>query len=154
MQETWRHPELRPIVRREFDRQVSTISRRATADVDGDVEDRPARDPDELSLGARRFLLVEAANGSLRWGYRMIVLHQRHLACMRAEKVAPERLREEPARIAEASRDNEKRSKDSKPREIHLQRLMGRTGAGQRQPEGDPRAASGAPVLDAVTRNV
>ncbi len=57
-----RHPKLTPIGGGEFDSDVFSKSRRRAPDVDGDVENAPARDPHQFALRARHRLKVQPPN--------------------------------------------------------------------------------------------
>ncbi|MNY82912.1 hypothetical protein D3C86_2253020 [compost metagenome] len=60
MGEAGRHQELLPVLGRKLDRDMLAEARRRDADVDGDIEDAPARDPDELVLREGRRLEMQA----------------------------------------------------------------------------------------------
>ena len=58
--ETWRQPELKMVLRPEFYTDPAAECRASSANVDCDVENAARYDPDQLSLGPRRQLIVQA----------------------------------------------------------------------------------------------
>ena len=75
--------------------------RRAAAQVDGDVEHFAAQAVDELFLGLRRMLEVQAAHAAALRGVRVVDLRHRPAPAGLAQFVGAEDAREEAARVAD-----------------------------------------------------
>ena len=76
VRKTLRHQDLVPLLRRNLERQPGAERRRAFPNVDRDVEDRAADDPDQLVLGKGRQLVVKPAKHAGRSRQGMIVLDE------------------------------------------------------------------------------
>ena len=76
VREADRHEELRPVLGRNLGGDVAAEGRRAAPQIDRDVEDAPARHPDQLGLGVRRGLEMQAADRARLRRARMIVLDE------------------------------------------------------------------------------
>ena len=74
--EAFRYEDLVPVGSAEHRRDMTTETRGTRADVDGDVEDRPPRNAQELGLGKRRNLEVESTNHPLVCRQRVVVLYE------------------------------------------------------------------------------
>ena len=65
-----------PVVDRKLDRDIFSERRRRAPDVHRDIEDAPAPDPDQLVLGERRDLEMQAAQRADGGGKGMVVLDE------------------------------------------------------------------------------
>ena len=75
MGEASRNEEHAMVLPRQFDRNMTSESRRARAHVDGNVEDAAAYYPDELGLGMVPFLEMQSSEHAVR-RLALIVLHE------------------------------------------------------------------------------
>jgi hypothetical protein len=77
-QKPWAKPaqQLFAALRAELDREVLPVARRSPAQIDDDVEDPSAQRPDQLGLGKRRDLEMQAAHRSLGARARLVVLDE------------------------------------------------------------------------------
>ena len=71
-----RHQDLVPFLGRDFRTDPLAVGRRAMADVDGDVEDPAAHNPQQLVLSEWRKLEMQAAQHPRCRRQRVVVLHE------------------------------------------------------------------------------
>ncbi len=86
--------------------------RRAGADVDGHVEDRPADHAHKLVLGEGRALEMQAAHRAALPGKRVVVLHELGVEARLGQALAVVGLGEEAAVVAELLRLDEEKPLD------------------------------------------
>ena len=76
------------------------VTRRATADIDRDIEDRAGADPHQLGLRLRRRLEMQPAQDAARRRQRVVLLHECRVDAVLAQHILAEDLGKEAARVA------------------------------------------------------
>src|SRR5207249_5735696 len=99
-----RDEELVAFCRAQHDRDMAAVARRAPADIDRDIEDRPGGDADELGLPLRRNLEMQAAHDAAVDRERMVFLDESNIDAVPPEYVLAKDLGEKTARVGMADR--------------------------------------------------
>jgi hypothetical protein len=99
--------------------RVAPEGRRPATDVDRDVENRAARNPQQLSLRGGRDLKVQPANRALGGVADMIVLNEVALDAMGCEVALVPDLGEKPTAVADAARHHDLYFRKRRLDELH-----------------------------------
>jgi hypothetical protein len=98
---------------------VASETRRIVPQVEGNVEHRAARNPQELALGVWRKLEVQPAHRACLLGHAGILLHEADRRDAACEFALAKNLRQDAARVANARRDHDHGARDCKRQDIH-----------------------------------
>ena len=106
VRETNRDQQLVPAIARDFYAGPATEARRALANVDRDIEDRTANDPDQLRLSTWRHLEVKPAQRAGKCRKRVVVLDEGQIDTGLGERPLVPRLGKEAAVVTILRRDD------------------------------------------------